>query len=135
MAVNRRVPSDPLSGTVMVRSSRSGSLLACASTAWRAASATAARLPTCIEAVWSTTSSPISGRVCRVSSTARGPDSHTSTTAKASTRQIAPRARRQSAGSTASSAERRKPAQQPDRQRRIEAQRGNRLFYVHRHNQ
>ena len=57
--------------------------------------ASGTRSPTCIEAVSSTTSRPISGRPSRVSCTRRGPASQASSTAKASARQSAPRARRQ----------------------------------------
>ena len=103
IALNSRVPASPCSGTVMVRSSRSGSFAACAAMAARACSASRVRSPTCMEAVWSTTSRPTSGRVSRVSCTRRGPASHSSSTAKAARRRMVPRARRNAAAATISS--------------------------------
>ena len=101
MAAKRVVPSCPVSGTSTVLTSRSGILAACARICARAASATAARLPTCMEAERSVTTTAISGRVSRVSRTRRGPLSHAIRTAKASARHTAPRARRTRAGTSA----------------------------------
>ena len=104
---NSRVPALPPSGTVTVRSSRSGSFAACCVERARAPPRPArARSPTCIEADWSTTSRPMSGRLSRVSCTSRGPASHSSSTAKASEPPDACRARaaRRPARATTSSA-------------------------------
>ena len=68
----------------------------------RAASAILVRSPIDMPAVWSITSSPMSGSVCRVSSTSRGPVSQPSSTANAASRHSVPGARR--AAATASTA-------------------------------
>ncbi len=100
-----------------------------ARSAARAASARRARSPTCIEAVWSTTSRPISGRLSRVSCTSRGPASHSSSTAKPARRQQrAARRAARAASATTSSDEHAERGDQPERQQRIEAERGDDLF-------
>ncbi len=130
-SVNRRVPALPDSGTVMVRSSRSGRWAACASIDWRATSARRVRSPTCMEADWSTTSRPMSRSDWRVSCTSRGPVSHSSSTAKAARRNSVPRPRRQRPSATTASDRTPRRDQQPDRQQRIEADRGDDLFGAH----
>ena len=102
MALNRLVPVLPPSGTVTVRSSRPGSFSACCTILPRAASVSRARSPICMDAVWSTTSSPISASPTRLSCTSSGPESHSSSTAKPAMRSSAPRALSQNAGISAS---------------------------------
>ncbi len=97
-AANSRVPPPPplpaaACGTTTVRSVRPGSRFASCSSREAAASTTAARPPTAIEPVWSSTSSAVSGNACQVARTRCGPASQPSTTAKPSSRQVVPPAR------------------------------------------
>ena len=100
-AENRRVPWLPASATSTVRSSSSGRRPARASIACRAASICAARSPMRALSLRSTSSSAMSGRVSRVSSTKRGLARASSSSANTPARSPAPRARRQKAGTSA----------------------------------
>ncbi len=131
MAPNRWVPESPLSGTVTVRSSRSGSFAACWLIEARAASASRARSPTCIDAVWSTTSSPISGRFSRVSCTSRGPASHSSSTANAGESPDSAARPPDYGERHDKQREHTECGDQPERQQRIEAQCGDDFGRAH----
>ena len=99
-ASNSRVPL-PEGGTVVSRRIRPGMRCASASIFPRAAAAMPLRLRRLIEAVWSVTSSAMSGRKRWSSCCSTGPDSVRRMRPKVSARSEVPRARRQMAGARA----------------------------------